>query len=121
MSKEIVIEMNSSIEDAKKDTIQEETIQEDTKVGKVEIKVLETDLVGYWEWDLKINECIICKTDLQDPNVDKIEVGNCGHAFHCFCIGEWIKHKNSCPFCNIPWNPNKDFETDYNIYNISSK
>ena len=25
------------------------------------------DLVGFWEWNFKINECIICKTDLQDP------------------------------------------------------
>ena len=32
-----------------------------------DLKIVKLDLVGYWDWDLKINECIICKTDLQDP------------------------------------------------------
>tara|TARA_B100001093_G_C26439664_1_gene847545 strand:+ start:10 stop:276 length:267 start_codon:yes stop_codon:yes gene_type:complete len=80
-----------------------------------DLKIVKLDLVGYWDWDLKINECIICKTDLQDPFSGEIEVGKCGHAFHKDCISRWTKHKNSCPFCNITWIPNKDFKSEYNI------
>ena len=79
------------------------------------LSISSLDLVGFWEWDLKINECIICKTDLQDPLIDEIEVGKCGHGFHKGCIRQWVQHKNTCPFCNIPWEPNKDFKSNYSI------
>ena len=82
---------------------------------KNEIEIVSLDLVGHWYWDFKICECIICKTELNDPLVDKIEKGTCGHAFHVGCIHEWIRHKNSCPFCNIEWTPDKAFKGNFNI------
>ena len=50
-----------------------------------DLKIVKLDLVGFWDWNLEINECIICKTDLQDPFSGEIEVGNCG-ACHKNCI-----------------------------------
>ena len=80
-----------------------------------DIKIISADLIGHWNWDLKITECIICKTNLNDPYVGKLEKGICGHAFHKDCIHRWIRQKNSCPFCNTEWTVDKEFKGNYNM------
>lgn len=48
-------------------------------------------------------ECSICLSEVASDR----SVLPCGHSFHSECIGEWFKHKESCPNCRY-WEPSED-------------
>jgi hypothetical protein len=78
-----------------------------------------------------INECIICIQKMficeqdkhlivkceQDKHLivkceqDKHLIVKCGHVFHENCIVEWLKYKNTCPYCR------RDNIDELQIYN----
>ena len=44
------------------------------------------------------DKCVIC---LEVFSIgDKVSYLPCFHYFHSFCIKNWIRIKNKCPFCN---------------------
>jgi RING-box protein 1 len=72
--------------------------------------------IGYWVYNLKQEDCAICRVSLNQPalgyqttqqnaNVDvkdyfNVETGKCQHAFHAHCIKRWLKTRPVCPMCN---------------------
>ena len=43
--------------------------------------------------------CVICHEDFVVG--EKLQLlPACGHAYHCLCIGHWLRIKAACPLCN---------------------
>uniref|UniRef100_A0A8C8R812 RING-type E3 ubiquitin transferase n=1 Tax=Pelusios castaneus TaxID=367368 RepID=A0A8C8R812_9SAUR len=42
--------------------------------------------------------CIICHEELNQEDLCVLE---CGHSFHRWCIGTWLKTKSTCPTCRV--------------------
>ncbi|XP_032653076.1 E3 ubiquitin-protein ligase TTC3 isoform X4 [Chelonoidis abingdonii] len=42
--------------------------------------------------------CIICHEELSQEHVCVLE---CGHSFHRWCIGTWLKTQSTCPTCRV--------------------
>jgi E3 ubiquitin-protein ligase RBX1 len=84
--------------------------ENDDYVKKFELKKVVS--VGLWGWDLKVDNCGICKNNLMDRCIeccssdkDKCDIvwGTCDHAYHLHCISGWTKVRSNCPLCNEPW------------------
>lgn len=109
------------------------------------MEVLKLDIVGSYSYkpdisiatykqdDLKINECIICKVSLLEPNYDivcdnknilndnDIVIGKCGHMFHGDCLGKWLKNCDSCPIDKVKWCLHRVADTTTNLVVYNSK
>jgi len=49
--------------------------------------------------------CSICLDNLNNINISKYKIEECGHEFHSNCLLNWFKTRNDCPLCrNIPNN-----------------
>ena len=42
------------------------------------------------------DNCAICLVSVIRHPAQTLK---CGHSFHCACIGNWLKQKNTCPCC----------------------
>ena len=62
-----------------------------------------------------IIECIICKENIDNYQIEKLKCG-CRNLAHKECLIEWLKIKNVCPICrkNII---NNTITRTFNIYN----
>jgi len=62
-------------------------------------RVLDLDVREYQGKKEKFTTCMICQEDFENgvqvPNIE------CGHLFHQNCLGEWVKQKPTCPFCDL--------------------
>jgi len=71
-----------------------------------------------WKWDIPIENCGICKTNLMTLCIDAqanqgqssgcdtpcvIAWGLCNHAFHLCCINKWLNNHDNCPMCGQNW------------------
>ena len=69
-----------------------------------------------WKWNIKIDNCPICREHLQEPCIEcignasfsgvgeyTIARGGCNHTFHYHCINRWLKQRQVCPLCNQEW------------------
>lgn len=79
------------------------------------IKLLHCNAVFLWSYNLKIENCAICRYHIMDPCVEcqkiinditndcSITWGICGHAFHFHCISKWLETKPICPLDTLKW------------------
>ena len=62
-------------------------------------------------WDTINDCCPICRnsvnedsiTNENNPHVNSVVVGLCGHAFHYDRINRWLNNSKNCPLCNSVW------------------
>lgn len=80
-------------------------------------KVNTIDPVAIWKWDIKLTNCPICKSSLNEPSVGissneyvsdysiytTIYESICGHCYHQDCIQKWLSIRKVCPLCNENW------------------
>ncbi|KAF8819324.1 ring box protein 1 family protein [Cardiosporidium cionae] len=75
--------------------------------------------VGLWSWDIKTDNCSICRNFIMEPCIDcqtnEVEpenrtsdscptvTGACNHSFHEHCIKRWLERRYTCPLDNNPW------------------
>ena len=91
---------------------------------KIDIEILNWDLVATWSVDLKVETCTICRNHIMDMCIEcqndssntkcNISWGKCGHAFHKHCIDRWLNTKNVCPLDTQVWQE-EDNEIDKKI------
>ncbi|KAF9681113.1 hypothetical protein SADUNF_Sadunf06G0191700 [Salix dunnii] len=49
-------------------------------------------------------ECAVCISTFEDSEVLRL-LPKCKHAFHDYCIDEWLKSHSSCPLCRYKLDP----------------
>ena len=85
-------------------------------LNKIDIEIKKLNIVGVWGWDIKIDNCAICRNNIidsciecqaNDTNDCTISWGVCNHVYHTHCISRWIKTKNICPMCSLEWELSK--------------
>jgi hypothetical protein len=54
---------------------------------------------------VNFKECSICLSDI----VRNEKVTACGHHYHSGCLREWLRTKNTCPYCRYVLGPPKIF------------
>jgi RING-box protein 1 len=76
------------------------------------VELVKTQLLNFWNYNLKNNDCVICRQTLtcnsllnEEKGIKSfVSEGVCGHAFHDDCIIEWLKNYDGCPLCgNLKW------------------
>ncbi len=72
--------------------------------------------IAAWTFDSMCDTCGICKSHLtevciqcqaeggnESGHVCSISWGVCNHAFHTYCIGQWLMSRDLCPLDQQPW------------------
>jgi len=83
--------------------------------------VKQWNAVAAWSWDLRVDNCAICRNHIMDLCLEcqadpqnarasecVVTWGICNHAFHSHCINKWLETRNVCPLDNRPWHKLKE-------------
>ncbi|KAK6123635.1 hypothetical protein DH2020_042623 [Rehmannia glutinosa] len=62
--------------------------------------------------DKELEICVVCQDQLYKENETVAYLG-CGHAYHVYCIKQWLRGKNLCPLCRAKVVNGEDVD-DYN-------
>ncbi len=79
------------------------------------VKVTKWNAVGVWSWNVKVENCAICRNAINDLCIEctanaggestecQIAWGVCNHAYHHHCITRWLKTRATCPMDDREW------------------
>ncbi|KAF6003920.1 hypothetical protein CCYA_CCYA05G1519 [Cyanidiococcus yangmingshanensis] len=92
-----------------------------SQAPKKRFEVKQWNAVAAWSWDLRVDNCAICRNHIMDLCLEcqadpqnarasecVVAWGVCNHAFHSHCINKWLETRNVCPLDNRPWQKLKE-------------
>ncbi|KAL6947763.1 hypothetical protein ACO0RG_000349 [Hanseniaspora osmophila] len=92
------------------------TTDQQQQEGEKRFTIKKWTAVGFWSWDMEVEDCPICRNHLMEPCIScqqnsmtdaQVECpaawGVCNHGFHLHCINQWLTTRNVCPLDNQVW------------------